>query len=117
MIGIRIGDEFLDVLHDTKVQVFLNNPLLVDDVTISKGSGTLPFNLPGEDASPKNSAILGNPDVLENSEGFRKVDAELQVDGNVFKKGKLIVREAQEGRISTNFNFGLLSFLTAFTIT
>lgn len=107
MIGIRIDDEFLDVPPDVKIQVSLNNPILNEDTNLSKGSFSLPFDVPGEENSPKNSAILGNPDVLENMEGFRKVDAQLLVDGNLFKKGKLIVREAQEGKISTNFNFGL----------
>jgi len=107
MIGIRIGDEFLDVPGDVKIELTLNNPLLNDDTNLSKGSFTLPFDLPGEENSPFNSAVLGNPDVLENNEGFRKAAAELLIDGNLFKQGNLIVREAQRGKISTNFNFGL----------
>lgn len=106
MIGIRIGDEFCDVPGDVKIPVFLNNPLLNED-NLSPGSGSLPFDLPGDDDSPHNAQLLGNPDVLENADGLRKFDSELQVDNIPFKKGNLIVRDARPGKISTNFNFGL----------
>jgi hypothetical protein len=105
-IAIRIGDQFLDLPKDLSVELEMNNPLLNEN-NLSPGSVSLPFDLPSENASPKNGRLLNVPDVLENVEGFRKIDAELLVSDIPLKKGKLIVREASRKKISANFNFGL----------
>lgn len=106
MIGIKIGDEFLEVSKDTRISLKLVNPLFNED-NLSPGSLSLPFDLPSGDASPGNAVILGQPDVIENTEGFRKVAASLFFDGLPMKSGKLIVREHGDNKTNTNFNFGL----------
>lgn len=106
MIGIKIGDEFLDTSKDTRVSLKLVNPLFNDD-NLSPGSLSLPFTLPSGDDSPKNSTILGHPDIIENVEGFRKIDGSLFFDLLPMKNGKLIVREHVDNKAVINFNFGL----------
>ena len=106
MIGIKIGDEFLEVNKDTRISLKLVNPLFNED-NLSPGSLSLPFDLPSGENSPGNAVTLGHPDVFENTEGFRKIAGSLFFDGLPMKTGKLIVREHGEGKTSTNFNFGL----------
>lgn len=106
MIGIKIGDEFLEVSKDTRISLKLVNPLFNED-NLSPGSLSLPFDLPSGENSPGNAVILGHPDVIENVEGFRKIAGSLFFDGLPMKAGKLIVREHGEGKTNTNFNFGL----------
>lgn len=107
MIGIEVAGEFLDVPANVRISFKLNNPLLGDDIVLSPGSGSYTFELPGEDESPHNARILGNPDVLENPNGLRKFNAQLYIDGIRFKRGQLIVRDATPGSITVNFNWGL----------
>lgn len=106
MIGIRVEDEFLDLPDGISFDVVLNNPLFKED-NLSPGSGTYPFEVPGDEVSEKNARILANPDVLEQSGGTRKIDGELHIDGSDFKKGKVVVRDASGGNININFAFGL----------
>lgn len=109
MIEVKINNEMADVLKSTRVSLELNSPLLAED-NLSPGSISYPFDLPCGDDSPKNSELLGTPDVVENTEGFRKVAAELGFDGVPFRRGKLIVREhAGKTRARVNFNFGVLA--------
>ncbi len=97
----------MDLPSGVEIDVVMNNPLFNDD-NLSPGSGSYPFQIPGDDHSEKNSRLLGNPDALEQpSGGFRKFESDLYIDGNDFKKGKIIVREAQAGNINVNFMFGL----------
>lgn len=106
MIGIKIGDEFLDTSKDTRISLKLVNPLFNED-NLSPGSLSLPFDLPSGEDSQKNAIILGQPDVLELIDGFRKIDGALFFDSLPLKKGKLIVHEHNGNKTSTNFNFGL----------
>lgn len=110
MIGLKIGNEVADVLQDTKISLELNNPLLGED-SLSPGSISYPFSLPCGDDSPKNSTLLGVPDVIENAAGARKIDADLLVGDVPFRSGKLIVREYPAGktRAQANFNFGVIA--------
>jgi hypothetical protein len=113
MIGIRVGDEFLDVATDTKVSLTLMNPLFNED-NLSPGSFSFPFDLPGENVSPKNSRVLSNPDVMENLMGSRKFDSELLIRDILIQQGKLVVSDAPEGKITSNFLFGLNTVSTDF---
>lgn len=113
MIGIRIGDEFLDVPSNVRVSLQLNNPVLAED-NLSPGSLSMPFELPGGESSPKNAAVLGNPDVQEVPGGTRKFNCELLLHDIRYKAGKLLVREAGGNVITANFNFGLKSLSEEF---
>lgn len=109
MIGLKIDGQAADVLRDTKISLELNNPLLAED-SLSPGSISYPFDLPCGEDSPRNSTLLGVPDLIENAAGFRKIDAELQVGDVPFRRGKLIVREyTGKTRAKANFNFGVLA--------
>lgn len=108
MIAIEVNGEFLELPANVRIAFRLQNPLLGDDVVLSPGSGTYTFDLPGEDDSPHNARVLGNPDVLENPNGLRKFNnAQLYIDNIRFRKGQLIVRDATPGKITVNFNWGI----------
>lgn len=108
MNGIQIGDEFLDLSKDTTVELVLRNPIFGDDNVIP-GSYSLPFNVPGGEASEKNSRLLKNPDVIENIEAAREVDnVRYWYDGIFLKKGNLQIDNSNELRkYSLNFIFGM----------
>jgi hypothetical protein len=109
MIGIKLEgqNELLDTLPDTQISMRLENPLLGDDARISPGSYTLPFELPGGNTSPKNSALLKNPDVIENNEAYQPQRATLLFNNVPFRKGTLQSTDTGQDRISSNFLFGL----------
>lgn len=105
MIGIRINNQFAEVDPGTRVNIELNNPLFNED-NLSPGSISYPFDIPDGDTSPLNAQLLGHPDVLEATGGFRKIDADLYLGDVPFKTGKLLIR-GRGKRATTNFNFGL----------
>lgn len=110
MIGIKlVGDtEYLDTLQDTALEIHLDNPLLGDAERLSPGSFTIPFNLPGGKASPKNAARLGNPDVIENVSSYQVQKADVFVNQVPYKRGTLRAKSSLGSNIiETNFLFGL----------
>lgn len=111
MIGIKLeGDtDYLDTREDTSIDITLENPLLGDADRLSPGSYSLPFNLPGGDASPKNAKKLKNPDVLANNEAYAKQLADLFFDDIRYKSGILKSGSAKGNAIETYFTFGLNS--------
>lgn len=108
MIGIRIGGKLAEVYRDTKVSLELVNPLFNED-NLSPGSLSYPFDLPAGEESPLNSVLLGLPAVIENVEGYRKINGDLLFDDIPYKSGKLIVRGrgSSKNSISVNMNFGV----------
>src|ERR1700754_3060187 len=112
MIGILLDDdtEFLDTAPDTVIDMVLENPFLGDDDDkLSPGSYTLPFNLPAGKSSPKNSAKLKHPDVLENNAGYQVQGARLFFKNIPFKSGTLKARSVSGNVVESNFSFGLNS--------
>lgn len=110
MIGIKLqGDtEYLDTLDDTEIEIQLENPLLGDAERLSPGSLSIPFNLPGGEASPKNAGKLNNPDVIANVESYIKQKATLFYDDQPYKSGTLKARVSNgKDTIESNFFFGL----------
>lgn len=110
MIGIKLtGDtEYLDVAPDTSIEIHLENPLLGDADRLSPGSFSIPFALPGGNASPKNAARLNNPDVIAALEAYQVQQATLLVNDVPYKAGTLRAKSsAGSNRIETNFFFGL----------
>lgn len=103
MISIRVDDEFLDLLPDTKISVTLNNPLFNED-NLSPGSFSLPFNLP---LSPKNNRLLSIPSVIESLSIKKKIDAQLLVSDVPLHTGQLVLGEVAGRKISVNFIFGM----------
>lgn len=117
MIGIKLeGDtEYLDTLDDTEIEIQLENPLLGDAERLSPGSLSIPFNLPGGDASPKNSKKLKDPDVIENWESYTVNKATLFYDDVPYKNGTIKARTiTAKSIIQTNFFFGLNSISSEF---
>lgn len=106
MIGIKVDGRHVDTYKDTKVSLELVSPLLADN-GLSPGSITFPFDIPAGDESPNNSEVLGIPDVLENTNGFRKVNVELLVDDVPYKRGTLIIRGYERTKANANLNFGV----------
>lgn len=110
MIGIKLeGDtEYLDTYEDTEIELQLDNPLLGNADKLSPGSFTIPFNLPGGEASPKNAGKLNNPDVVANVETYTKQKAVLFYADIPYKSGTLKARSSdQRQAINSNFFFGL----------
>ena len=93
MIGIRIGNTFLDLYGNTSISFELNTPVFLgEDVDILPGSFSFPVNLP---ASRRNVRLLKYPAVEENEDRFIvDEDCEVFVDGNVLFVGLLSVRSA-----------------------
>lgn len=107
MIGIKINGEFLDIFPDTAIGLKLTNPMFADDAIIP-GSYSLPFDIPGGDNSDKNAHIINHPDVVENVTGrFKFSDAELHIDGLLYKIGTLLIDTAEGGKYTANFRFSL----------
>src|SRR5688500_1709978 len=106
MIGLKISGKNAELNPGTSINMKLVNPIFNDD-NLSPGSYSLPFELPGGEVSAVNAAIFKNPDVIENSEGFVKQDADLSFDGVHFKKGKIRVKSGSPRNLSAHFTFGL----------
>lgn len=110
MIGIQLQGEAvpLDTEVTTEVELNLENPLLGDAERLSPGSVSMPFKLPGGEASPNNARQLNNPDVIANTQGYVRRAATLSVHGQPYKTGQLKAR-ANDARknIDANFLFGL----------
>jgi len=111
MIGIQLdGDnEFLETVQDTSIDITLNNPLLGDAENLSPGSYSMPFKIPGGQASPKNEAKLKHPSVIENNDAYQIQKASLFYDGVPFKKGTIKANGSDEKSLDTYFLFGLNS--------
>ena len=110
MIGIKLqGDtEYLDTTPDTEIEIHLENPLLGDAERLSPGSYSIPFNLPGGEASPKNAAKLKDPDVIDNTESYVVQKVNLFYDDQPYKSGTLKAKVSDRNQsIQTNFFFGL----------
>ncbi len=108
MIAIQLENgDYLDVPPEVALSLTLENPFISDDDRISPGSYTLPFQLPGGDASPSNAQKLNNPDVLESNQQFAIRKAKLFFDGVMMKQGTLKSYEANGNTIQSNFVFGL----------
>lgn len=110
MIGIKLeGDnEYLDTLQDTEIELQLENPLFGDAERLSPGSLSIPFNLPGGEASPKNAGKFNNPDVIANVETYTKLKAGLFYSDVPYKSGTIKARVSNgKNTIETNFFFGL----------
>lgn len=106
MIGLKISGRDAEMNPGTSISMKLVNPIFNDD-NLSPGSFSMPFELPGGEVSPVNAAVFKNPDVIENSEGFVKQDADLFFDGDLFKKGKIRVKSFSPNRLTAHFTFGL----------
>ena len=117
MIGIKLqGDtEYLDTNPDTEIEIHLENPLLGDAERLSPGSFSIPFTLPGGDASPRNAAKLKHPDVIANVEAYQVQKADLLVSDLPYKRGTLRAKSSMgKNTIETNFFFGLNSISEEF---
>lgn len=108
MIGIKYNGEWFDLLPSTRIQLAFKSPLFAEDGIIP-GSYSLPFDLPFGDDSPKNCALIGHVDVVENTVRVRKIQVDLYYDLNKYKRGILKIGKINNAgnRISTNFQFGL----------
>ncbi len=114
MIGIKINGEFPDIFPDTAISLKLVNPVFADD-TIIPGSYSLPFDIPGGESSDNNARIINHPDVIENTTGrFEFDDAELHIDGLLYKTGTLLIQQAEGGKYSANFRFSLKNIRSDF---
>jgi hypothetical protein len=112
MIGIKLqGDtEYLDTNPDTEIEIQLENPLLGDAERLSPGSFSLPFTLPGGEASPRNADKLKHPDVIANVEAYQVQKADLFVNDMPYKNGTIRAKSSTaKNTIETNFFFGLNS--------
>lgn len=109
MIGIKLEAEerFLDTTESTSIDLTLENPLLGEGEKLSPGSFSLPFPLPAGDVSPRNAAILGHTDVIENASLYTTKRAELYYQNVLFKSGNIKVKSAIRGTLSSYFLFGL----------
>jgi hypothetical protein len=106
-IGVKINDDFVEVFPNTSISIRLASPLFTTD-NIIPGEFSFPFEVPGGDLSPRNAKTFNNPDVVENIEAFRRIEASLYYMGVPFKKGKLSIT-AINGRdkYSMNYIFGM----------
>jgi hypothetical protein len=107
MIGIKVNDEFLDLFPEMQISLKLRNPIFAEG-NIIPGSYSLPFELPCEDVSPKNDRILNKP--AEVTRHLRKrvyEDVIIYFDNNQLKKGKMIIKNVNDGVASCTFQFGL----------
>jgi hypothetical protein len=77
----------------------LRNPIFNDI-----GSFSYPFNLPN---TPKNRALLGFPDKINYGGSTPKSQqADIYIDGMIWKRGIIVVRDANEKHIRVNFGVG-----------
>lgn len=106
MIVAKINGKYCEFSPGTTINFKLYNPLFNED-NLSPGSYTLSFQMPSGEASPVNSEIFGHPDVIENQQGFVKLDTELFFDLVKFRSGKIRVKNITDRSINTNFVFGL----------
>lgn len=111
MIAIQIGDEYLDLPPNQRINVQLNNPLFNED-NLSPGSFSYTFDVPVGDASPKNERLLQNPSKAEAVGKKKKFDAKLLFDDVVIQTGKLVRRGGKNNRATCNFTFGAITKLT-----
>ena len=109
MIGIKLDgdDEFLDTEPDTAISMKIENPIFGDAERLSPGSFSYPFTLPGGDRSPKNSAKLKHPDVIENNQAYSLQKATLFVGGVPFRRGNLKAKSTDKKKFPSYFTFGL----------
>jgi len=98
MLKVKIADRFLD-LGKTSVSFELLNPIFNDI-----GSFSYPFTFPN---TPGNRAALNFPDRLHNAASVSKShDCEIYIAGMIWKRGRLIIREANDSEIKANFAVG-----------
>jgi hypothetical protein len=98
MFRIDINNESLD-LGSVSVTFDLRNPIFNDI-----GSFSYPFNLPN---TPKNRALLGFPDKINYGGSTPKSQqADIYIDGMIWKRGIIVVRDANEKHIRVNFGVG-----------
>ena len=99
MFKIILNNTALD-LGKVSVTFELKNPIFNDI-----GSFSYPFNLPN---TPRNRAALGFPDKLHYSgDDIRKSHpAEIYFNGLLWRKGVLVVRDANDQQIKVNFGVG-----------
>lgn len=98
MLQIKINNEFLD-LGEFSVTFELLNPIFND-----VGSFSYPFTLP---ASPGNLKKLNFPGRLHsNLISNHSTDVSLYLNGLMWKRAKLIVREVDDKKIKVNLGVG-----------
>ncbi len=98
MLKVKIYDRFLD-LSKTSVSFELLNPIFNDI-----GSFSYPFTFP---ANAHNRSILGFPDRVHNYQPTNKShECEIYIAGMIWKRGRLIIREANDREIKANFAVG-----------
>lgn len=105
MIGIRIGDTWLDLEVGTKIKLQLSNPLI--NRANMFGEYSLPFKLP---SSPTNLRVLNYGAIANSASELNKsFEALLYVDGTFFSKG--ILKVNSYGKPYTDVNLTLNSSL------
>jgi hypothetical protein len=104
---------YFDLSPDTRISLVLNNPIFADG-DIIPGDYSLPFDLPGGEASPRNAFILGHPDVPETANFTRYHAVRLEYDNNKYKNGTLVVSDASASKYPVNFKFGFAALSEEF---
>lgn len=98
MLNIKVNDQYLN-LSKTSISFELLSPIFNDI-----GSFSYPFTFP---SSPHNRSILGFPDRINYGQATAKShEAEIYINGLLWKRGKLTVKEAGNQQIKANLAVG-----------
>ncbi len=104
MLKIKVNDKFLE-LGKTSISFELLSPIFNDI-----GSFSYPFTFP---TSSKNRRILEFPDRINYGKPTKKIhNAEIYINGLLWKRGSLSIKEAGELQIKANFAVGEGSYFS-----
>lgn len=98
MLGLKIGNEYLDLLASSSISVTMNNPIFDRD-KISR-TFSYPFKLP---TTPKNKSILRHQDRLDVAQQQPRYSASLYINNTLFEVGQLIIMNTTEDYFKCNF--------------
>jgi hypothetical protein len=113
MLGIKVNNEFLDLLPGTELQIEQNNPYLQFDPNIL-GDYSLPIELP---ATPKNQRLTNFAGIFQQKISNTGIDVGVYHAGFQHSIGKLKVEKsithlnnAKKGRLPCYYLTGISSF-------
>ncbi len=105
-IGIRIGDEFLE-LGDASITLELVNPLFSEE--IGNNSHSFRFSI---DLTPHNRRLLEYPDAMMSSRD-QDISAWLYLFGNPFQDATISVSESNKDQASISLSLGVSRLMRA----
>lgn len=113
MLGIKVNNEFLELLPGTLLEIEQNNPYLQFDDNIT-GEYSLPIEV---SASSKNMRLLNYAGLIQTKVDNKGIEAEVYHAGFQHSTGKLKIEKpsmhlnnAKRGRISCYYLMGISSF-------